>query len=67
MDGEDALIYLCVMVILLVVTALVAAANGMQSGRNQLANEIADGTHIVEVREFSDGTREVRIVEVDDE
>ena len=37
---------------------------GYGCGRERLAKSIANGTHVVEIQKFSDGTQEVRIVEV---
>lgn len=55
----------CVAVVVaLLLTAFICLRIGNNTGKKTLAHQIADGTHTVEVQEFSDGTREVRIVEV---
>jgi len=58
----------CVAVVVaLIITAFICLSIGNNTGKRALAHQIADGTHTVEVQHFSDGTREVRIVEITDD
>lgn len=64
-DALGCLFGLAVLGILVIFTVAKVNEIGHRNGYKDLANQIADGTHTVEVQEFSDGTREVRIVEVE--